>query len=194
MEERNQSDPPHMGNQGMACAPNEPEDQKPEEGSSVKVKLILPALTEATGPFWRPIKYSLFPPLGLATLAGYLGPEDEVVIEDEPAGPGGDSGLHHLGLSRLRDRRPLSRKGGARGFGGLARQLAVDRPGSVEPRPGVRRPAAPGLCGGVEKVRGLVGGDHQGPAGGERSPRIGDRAGRRPAAVTPSRRLACFPD
>ena len=35
----------------------------------MKVKLILPALTEATSPFWRPIKYSLFPPLGLATLA-----------------------------------------------------------------------------------------------------------------------------
>jgi hypothetical protein len=34
--------------------------------------MILPALTEATSPFWRPIKYSLFPPLGLATLAGYL--------------------------------------------------------------------------------------------------------------------------
>jgi hypothetical protein len=39
----------------------------------MKVKMILPALTEATSPFWRPIKYSLFPPLGLATLAGYLG-------------------------------------------------------------------------------------------------------------------------
>ena len=38
------------------------------------VKMILPALTEATGPFWRPIKYSLFPPLGLATLAAYLDP------------------------------------------------------------------------------------------------------------------------
>ena len=32
--------------------------------------MILPALTEATSPFFRPIKYSLFPPLGLATLAG----------------------------------------------------------------------------------------------------------------------------
>jgi radical SAM superfamily enzyme YgiQ (UPF0313 family) len=53
----------------------------------VKVKLILPALTEATSPFWRPIKYSLFPPLGLATLAGYLEPEDEVVIEDEHVEP-----------------------------------------------------------------------------------------------------------
>ena len=31
-----------------------------------------PALTEATSPYWRPIKYSLFPPLGLATLAAYL--------------------------------------------------------------------------------------------------------------------------
>ena len=28
----------------------------------MKVKMILPALTEATSPFFRPIKYSLFPP------------------------------------------------------------------------------------------------------------------------------------
>jgi hypothetical protein len=35
------------------------------------VKFILPALTEARGKYWRSIKYSLFPPLGLATLAGY---------------------------------------------------------------------------------------------------------------------------
>ncbi len=45
--------------------------------------MILPALTEATSPFWRPIKYSLFPPLGLATLAAYCGSEDEVTIQDE---------------------------------------------------------------------------------------------------------------
>jgi radical SAM superfamily enzyme YgiQ (UPF0313 family) len=50
---------------------------------SLKVKLILPALTEATSPFWRPIKYSLFPPLGLATLAAYLGADDDVDIQDE---------------------------------------------------------------------------------------------------------------
>jgi radical SAM superfamily enzyme YgiQ (UPF0313 family) len=49
----------------------------------MKVKLILPALTEAKSPFWRPIKYSLFPPLGLATLAGYLQGDDEVVLQDE---------------------------------------------------------------------------------------------------------------
>jgi radical SAM superfamily enzyme YgiQ (UPF0313 family) len=49
----------------------------------MKVKMILPALTEAKSPFWRPIKYSLFPPLGLATLAGYLDPDDEVTIQDE---------------------------------------------------------------------------------------------------------------
>jgi radical SAM superfamily enzyme YgiQ (UPF0313 family) len=49
----------------------------------VKVKLILPALTEATSPWWRPIKYSLFPPLGLATLAAYLNEEDEAEIQDE---------------------------------------------------------------------------------------------------------------
>jgi radical SAM superfamily enzyme YgiQ (UPF0313 family) len=49
----------------------------------LRVKFILPALTEATSPSWRPIKYSLFPPLGLATLAAYLRPDDEAVIEDE---------------------------------------------------------------------------------------------------------------
>lgn len=49
----------------------------------MKVKMILPALTEAKSPFWRPIKYSLFPPLGLATLASYLDESDEVVLQDE---------------------------------------------------------------------------------------------------------------
>jgi radical SAM superfamily enzyme YgiQ (UPF0313 family) len=49
----------------------------------MKVKMILPALTEAKSPFWRPIKYSLFPPLGLATLAAYLDENDEVVLQDE---------------------------------------------------------------------------------------------------------------
>jgi radical SAM superfamily enzyme YgiQ (UPF0313 family) len=49
----------------------------------MNVKMILPALTEATSPFWRPIKYSLFPPLGLATLAGYLDESDEIQIQDE---------------------------------------------------------------------------------------------------------------
>ena len=49
----------------------------------MRVKLILPALTEATSPFWRPIKYHLFPPLGLATLAGYLPDDWEVTLQDE---------------------------------------------------------------------------------------------------------------
>ena len=49
----------------------------------MKVKLILPALTEAKSPFWRPIKYSLFPPLGLATLAAFLSPDDEVTLIDD---------------------------------------------------------------------------------------------------------------
>ncbi len=49
----------------------------------MKVKLILPALTEAKSPFWRPIKYSLFPPLGLATLAGFLSPDDEAELVDD---------------------------------------------------------------------------------------------------------------
>ena len=53
----------------------------------MKVKMILPALTEARGPYWRSIKYSLFPPLGLATLAGHLGDGDDVAIEDEHVEP-----------------------------------------------------------------------------------------------------------
>jgi radical SAM superfamily enzyme YgiQ (UPF0313 family) len=53
----------------------------------VRIKFILPALTEATGPCWRPIKYSLFPPLGLATLAAYLRPDDEAVLLDEHVMP-----------------------------------------------------------------------------------------------------------
>jgi len=48
-----------------------------------RIKFILPALTEATSPFWRPIKYSLFPPLGLATLAAYLDPDLEISLQDE---------------------------------------------------------------------------------------------------------------
>jgi len=49
----------------------------------MKIKMILPALTEAKSPYWRPIKYSLFPPLGLATLAAYCDTNDEVSLQDE---------------------------------------------------------------------------------------------------------------
>jgi radical SAM superfamily enzyme YgiQ (UPF0313 family) len=52
-----------------------------------RVKLILPALTEATSPHWRPIKYSLFPPLGLATLAAYLDPTLDITLQDEHVEP-----------------------------------------------------------------------------------------------------------
>src|SRR5215470_3953615 len=53
----------------------------------LSVKFVLPALTEATSPYWRPIKYSLFPPLGLATLAAYLRPDDHASIVDEHVEP-----------------------------------------------------------------------------------------------------------
>jgi radical SAM superfamily enzyme YgiQ (UPF0313 family) len=53
----------------------------------MKVKFILPALTEAKSPLWRPIKYSLFPPLGLATLAAFLAPEDEAELVDDHVEP-----------------------------------------------------------------------------------------------------------
>jgi hypothetical protein len=59
----------------------------------MRVTMILPALTEATSPFFRPIKYSLFPPLGLATLAGYLR-DDEVRL------------FEHVERLRLDDDRP----------------------------------------------------------------------------------------
>jgi len=49
----------------------------------MKIKMILPALMEAKSPYWRPIKYSLFPPLGLATLAAYCSPDDEIELQDE---------------------------------------------------------------------------------------------------------------
>ncbi len=48
-----------------------------------RVKMILPALTEARSPYYRRIKYSLFPPLGLATLAAYLDPDLEITLQDE---------------------------------------------------------------------------------------------------------------
>ena len=49
----------------------------------MKIKMILPALQEAESPYWRPIKYSLFPPLGLATLAAYFSDDDEIVLQDQ---------------------------------------------------------------------------------------------------------------
>lgn len=45
--------------------------------------MILPSLTEAESPFWRPVKYSLFPPLGLATLASFTADEDHVTLVDQ---------------------------------------------------------------------------------------------------------------
>lgn len=48
----------------------------------MKAKFILPSLSEAGQAFRRPIKYALFPPLGLATLAGHMEPDDEVELVD----------------------------------------------------------------------------------------------------------------
>lgn len=47
------------------------------------VKMILPSLVEAGSPGDRPIKYSLFPPLGLATLAGHLPSHWNVELVDQ---------------------------------------------------------------------------------------------------------------
>ncbi len=89
----------------------------------MKIKMILPALTEAKSPFWRPIKYSLFPPLGLATLAAYLfarrrdrtaGRARRRTPRRRSTRSGRDPGLHHQRLSRVPDGRSLSRKGALR--------------------------------------------------------------------------------
>jgi radical SAM superfamily enzyme YgiQ (UPF0313 family) len=53
----------------------------------MRVKFILPALTEAKSPLWRPIKYSLFPPLGLASLAAHLSDDDEAELIDDHVEP-----------------------------------------------------------------------------------------------------------
>ena len=54
----------------------------------MRVLMVLPALTEAKSPFFRPIKYSLFPPLGLASLASHLDEaNDEIQIVDEHVMP-----------------------------------------------------------------------------------------------------------
>lgn len=54
----------------------------------LRVLMVLPALTETTGPFWRPIKYGLFSPLGLAQLAAFLDPDrDAVRVVDEHVMP-----------------------------------------------------------------------------------------------------------
>jgi radical SAM superfamily enzyme YgiQ (UPF0313 family) len=52
-----------------------------------QVKLILPALQEATAHRHRPIKYSLFPPLGLAALAAHLPPGVRAELCDEHVVP-----------------------------------------------------------------------------------------------------------
>lgn len=41
----------------------------------------------SASPYWRPIKYSLFPPLGLATLAAYLDPHLDITLQDEHVEP-----------------------------------------------------------------------------------------------------------
>src|SRR5438874_11737242 len=67
----------------LHCKGNNFTMQSMTHSRPLRVKLILPALTEATSPYWRPIKYSLFPPLGLATLAAYLDPDLEISLQDE---------------------------------------------------------------------------------------------------------------
>src|SRR5258708_21359645 len=46
-----------------------------------------PGRPGAPGPFWGRIKCSFSPPLGLATLAAYLAPDDQATIVDEHVGP-----------------------------------------------------------------------------------------------------------
>jgi len=67
----------------VAAHPPEDRTRAHRARRHLRVKMILPSLIEANSPGYRPIKYALFPPLGLAGLAGYLDPEDEVELLDE---------------------------------------------------------------------------------------------------------------
>ncbi len=66
----------------------------------MNVLLILPALTEAKSPFWRPIKYSLFPPLGLATLAAPQGKPRRRAGQVGELGAAGQPGLSTILVQR----------------------------------------------------------------------------------------------
>lgn len=57
--------------------------QSGPDSDKMYVKLILPALTEAKSTYWRSIKYSLFPPLGLVTLASNFPQDWRIEIIDE---------------------------------------------------------------------------------------------------------------
>ena len=102
--------------------------------------MILPALTEAMSPFFRPIKYSLFPPLGPGH-AGRLpgrgrrglapGRARRAPRPRRRAGPRGDPGLHHLRPPRLPPGRPLPGEG----------RVRRARAACTSPRCPTRRPA-----------------------------------------------------
>ncbi len=72
-----------MGRAAEAAQARRAPLRRPPSGRPLRVKMISPAKTAADSRHWRSIKYSLFPPLGLATLAGYLDPDDEVDLQDE---------------------------------------------------------------------------------------------------------------
>ena len=130
--------------------------------SRLRVKMILPALTEATSPFWRPIKYSLFPPLGLATLAGYLPDDAEVEIQDEHVERLSLDDAPDLVVIQVyitsarrayRDRRPLSTAWRIRGPGRAARDVAARRGGRSTP---TRSSSAPAKTPGRDSWRTFV--------------------------------------
>jgi hypothetical protein len=134
--------------------------------------MILPALTEVTSPLFRPINYAPFPPLGLATLAGYLEDDDEVEIQDE-----------HVEPLRLDDRPDLvviqayitsayrayrladhyRRRGGRRAGAGLLAGVSALLPMAINSvrcacaRGWSRRVASRRLCRGLEEVRAALG-------------------------------------
>ena len=81
----------------------------------MKIKMILPVLREEKNPVLKAIKYSLYPPLGLATLAAYFTHHDEIDLQDEYVEELNLNeehlvviqGLHFQCLSCLRFSRPI---------------------------------------------------------------------------------------
>ena len=117
----------------------------------MKVKMILPSLTEAHSPFFRPIKYSLFPPLGLATLAGVFVAEHDhrtvpsrTVLVADPAAADGDEDYAEMAVvqspANARAFRqhalPGLRAADQEGLARIAERYAFDRePEDASPEP-----------------------------------------------------------
>lgn len=74
----------HRTNQ-EAFGERQTRNDQPRRRPFYEFQIHPPGFHRGGKPSWRPIKYSLFPPLGLATLARYLSADDQAHIVDQHA-------------------------------------------------------------------------------------------------------------